>query len=119
MENFSKVIDFIFPKRKAIHILVILISGFMLPGFIATLTPIDIESYNLDSPELEASEVMREEFSGAGNIWGFGIFVRDSQYWEEFGSEVDQVSSFNGEGQGLNYPTGGILNLTILREIDQ
>ena len=119
MEKFTKVIDFIFPKRKAIHILVILISGFMLPGFIATLTPIDIESYNLDSPELEASEVMREEFSGAGNIWGFGIFVRDSQYWEEFGSEVDQVSSFNGEGQGLNYPTGGILNLTILREIDQ
>jgi len=119
MENFTKVIDFIFPKRKAVHILVILVSGFMLPGFIATLTPIDIESYNLDSPELEASEVMREEFSGAGNIWGFGIFVRDSQYWEEVGSEVNQVSSFSGEGQGLNHPTGGILNLTILREIDQ
>ena len=55
MENFTKVIDFIFPKRKAVHILVILGSGFMLPGFIATLTQIDIESYNLDSTELEDS----------------------------------------------------------------
>ena len=40
----------------------------MIPGFNATLTPIDIESYNLESHELEAAEVMREEFSGAGNI---------------------------------------------------
>ena len=97
MGNFVRVIDFIFPKRKAIHIFIILASGFMLPGFMATLTPIDIESYNLDSPELEASEVMREEFAGAGNIWGFGIFVRDSEYWNNDESEVDQVSSFNGE----------------------
>ena len=47
MGNFVRVIDFIFPKRKAIHIFIILASGFMLPGFMATLTPIDIESYNL------------------------------------------------------------------------
>ena len=32
----------------------------MIPGFTATLTPNDIESYNLESPELEAAEVMRE-----------------------------------------------------------
>ena len=119
MGNFVRVIDFIFPKRKAIHIFIILASGFMLPGFMATLTPIDIESYNLDSPELEASEVMREEFAGAGNIWGFGIFVRDSEYWNNDESEVTQVSSFNGENKGLSSPLGGILNLTVLREIDQ
>ena len=33
----------------------------------------------MDSPELEANDVMREEFSGAGNIWGFGIFVRSME----------------------------------------
>ena len=119
MRNFDNLVRFIFPRRKKVHIVVLLISGFMLPGFIATLTPIDIESYNLESPELEASEIMRDEFAGAGNIWGFGIFVKEPEYWGVNISEVDQIAKFNGQGQGLESPEGGILNLTILREIDE
>ena len=90
----------------------------MLPGFAATLTPIDVESYNLESPELEAAEVMREEFSGAGNIWGFGLFVRDSQYFGDSPSQISQVDSFTGINSGQSEPLGGILNLSVLREID-
>jgi predicted RND superfamily exporter protein len=90
----------------------------MLPGFAATLTPIDVESYNLESPELEAAEVMREEFSGAGNIWGFGLFIRDSQYFGDSPSQISQVDSFTGINSGQSEPLGGILNLSVLREID-
>ena len=118
MRDLSNLVGFIFPKKKEVHISVLLISCLMVPGFISTLTPIDIESYSLDSPELEASEVMREEFAGAGNIWGFGIFVKEGEYWGKNPSEVSQIKDFNGEGEGLEFPTGGILNLTILKEID-
>ena len=48
-----------------VHAAVIVITALMIPGFLSSLTPIDIEAYNMDSPELEANDVMREEFSGA------------------------------------------------------
>ena len=72
----------------------------------------------LCTPELEAAEVMREEFSGAGNIWGFGLFVRDSQYFGDSPSQISQVDSFTGINSGQSEPLGGILNLSVLREID-
>ena len=62
---------------------------------------------------------MREEFSGAGNIWGFGLFVRDSQYFGDSPSEINQVDDFSGINTGQSEPLGGILNLTVLREIDR
>lgn len=72
-----------------VHAAVIVITALMIPGFLSSLTPIDIEAYNMDSPELEANDVMREEFSGAGNIWGFGIFVRSM---EEVGNTPSELS---------------------------
>lgn len=118
MRDFRKVAGVLIPHRKNVHLAVLIISLLMLPGFAATLTPIDVESYNLESPELEAAEVMREEFSGAGNIWGFGLFVRDSQYFGDSPSQISQVDSFTGINSGQSEPLGGILNLSVLREID-
>ena len=118
MRDFKKVANFLIPQRKNVHLAVFILSLLMVPGFAATLTPIDVESYNLESPELEAAEVMREEFSGAGNIWGFGLFVRDSQYFGDSPSEINQVDDFSGINSGQSEPLGGILNLTVLREID-
>ena len=118
MRDFKKVARVLIPQRKNVHLAVLIISLLMLPGFAATLTPIDVESYNLESPELEAAEVMREEFSGAGNIWGFGLFVRDSQYFGDSPSQISQVDSFTGINSGQSEPLGGILNLSVLREID-
>ncbi len=118
MRDFKKVAKVLIPQRKNVHIAVFILSLLMIPGFAATLTPIDVESYNLESPELEAAEVMREEFSGAGNIWGFGLFVRDSQYFGDSPSEINQVDDFSGINTGQREPTGGILNLSVLREID-
>jgi len=119
MRDFRKVASILIPERKKVHLAVFLVSLLMIPGFTATLTPIDIESYNLESPELEAAEVMREEFSGAGNIWGFGLFIKDSEYFGVSPSEIKHIDEFSGINTGQNEPTGGILNLSVLREIDR
>ena len=90
----------------------------MIPGILATFEPIDIESYDMESAELDANIVLREEFTGAGNIWGFGIFVRDPVFFEDENSDVSMIADYQGRNSGVGEPKGGILNLSILREID-
>ena len=118
MRDFSKVADYLIPKRKRIHISVFIFSILMIPGILATFEPIDIESYEMESPELDANLVFREEFTAAGNIWGFGIFVRSEAEFGSSGSDVSMIADYTGENSGLESPNGGILNLTVLREID-
>lgn len=118
MRDFSIIADRMVSDSNRVHAAVIVITALMIPGFLSSLTPIDIEAYNMDSPELEANDVMREEFSGAGNIWGFGIFVRSMEEVGNTPSEISMTEPFPGVSQGIEEPTGGILNLSILREAD-
>jgi len=118
MRDFAHVADFLVPRRKQAHLAILLLSLLMLPGISATFSPIDVESYDLESPELDANEVLREEFSSAGNIWAFGVYIRDSGQFGEPDSDVSMIADYTGEGQGVVEPEGGILNLTVLREID-
>ena len=118
MRDFSKVADYLIPRRKRIHISVFIFTILMIPGILATFEPIDIESYEMESPELDANMVFREEFTAAGNIWGFGIFVRDETEFGSPESDVSMIADYTGENSGLESPEGGILNLTVLREID-
>ena len=118
MRDFAHVADFLVPRRKQAHLAILLLSLLMLPGISATFSPIDIESYDIESPELDANEVLREEFSSAGNIWAFGVYIRDSGQFGEPDSDVSMIADYTGEGQGVVEPEGGILNLTVLREID-
>ena len=103
-----------------VHVVVALVSLLMLPGIVAVLEPIDIESYNLDSPELKAQEIAGEEFNSRDTSIGYMIILRepdrmDSPLSPEY---VDEVHSFRGVGAGIEEPVGGILNLTVLREIE-
>ena len=118
VRDFSIIADRMVSDSNRVHAAVIVITALMIPGFLSSLTPIDIEAYNMDSPELEANDVMREEFSGAGNIWGFGIFVRSMEEVGNTPSEISMTEPFPGVSQGIEEPTGGILNLSILREAD-
>lgn len=93
----------------------------MLPGVMWALTPIDMESYNLDSPELDALEVIETEYPANELVTGFAIIVRDQNL---VGSETgkvyaDEIAEYTGDGKGVTTPTGGILNLSVLREIDE
>ena len=116
VRDFTKIADTMILHNRRVHFAVIAITAFMVPGFLSSLTPIDIEAYNMDSPELEANDVMREEFSGAGNIWGFGIFVRDTEHTGDNPSEISMIQPFPGVSFGLENPKGGVLNLSILRD---
>jgi len=118
VRDFESLADYLIPRRKKVHFALIVVSIFMIPGIIASSEPIDIESYDMESPELEANQVLREEFTAAGNIWGFGIFVRNPEYFGEPDSDVTMIADFPGVKGGISEPKGGILNLTILREID-
>jgi len=119
VRDFSRVADFLIPRRKKVHVAVVIFSIMMVPGIIATLEPIDIESYDMESPELDANLVLREEFTSAGNIWGFGIFVRDPSNFGDGNSDVSMIADYQGRSSGISSPVGGILNLTVLREIDE
>ena len=119
MRDFSRVADFLIPRRKKVHVALVLFSIMMVPGIIATLEPIDIESYDMESPELDANLVLREEFTAAGNIWGFGVFVRDSSSFGDNDSDISMIADYPGRASGIETPVGGILNLTVLREIDE
>ncbi|HJM13437.1 MAG TPA: MMPL family transporter [Candidatus Thalassarchaeaceae archaeon] len=118
MRDFSNLADFLIPRRKKVHVLVVVVTLLMIPGVLATFEPIDIESYEMESPELDANIVLREEFTAAGNIWGFGVFVRDPENFGEADSDISMIAEYPGKNTGLETPVGGILNLTILREID-
>ena len=90
----------------------------MLPGISATFSPIDIESYDLESPELDANDILMEEFSAAGGIEAFGIYLRDPSHFGESDSDASMIAEYTGNGAGVMDPYGGILNLSVLREID-
>ena len=118
VRDFEGLADYLIPRRKKIHFALVVVSIFMIPGIIASFEPIDIESYDMESPELEANQVLREEFTAAGNIWGFGIFVRNPEYFGEPESDVTMIADYPGAKGGISEPKGGILNLTVLREVD-
>ena len=59
-----------------------------------------------------------EEFSSAGGVEAFGIFIRDPAYFGQPDSDVTMIAGYNGHGGGVSDPRGGVLNLTVLREID-
>ena len=118
MRDFSTVADFLVPRRRQTHLIVFMMSLLMLPGISATFSPIDIESYDLESPELDANEILMDEFSAAGGIEAFGIYLRDPSHFGEPVSDVSMIADYTGNAAGVIEPSGGILNLSVLREID-
>ena len=118
MRDFSNVADFLVPRRRQTHLVVFMMSLLMLPGISATFSPIDIESYDLESPELDANDILMEEFSAAGGIEAFGIYLRDPSHFGKSDSDASMIAEYTGNGVGVMDPYGGILNLSVLREID-
>jgi len=118
VRDFSNVADFLVPRRRQTHLVVFMMSLLMLPGISATFSPIDIESYDLESPELDANDILMEEFSAAGGIEAFGIYLRDPSHFGESDSDASMIAEYTGNGAGVMDPYGGILNLSVLREID-
>ncbi len=138
VRDFKQVADFLLPRRAAVHVFILVMSLVMVPGLMASLTPIDIESYDMESPELTAYKVLNEDFAAAEQTYGVMITVREPSevakgpdaphvdgdgniLFEDIPSVLERVD-YPGEAAGLvgeGIPIGGVLNLTVLREIEQ
>ena len=138
MTDFSDVARFAILHRVKFHVLIVLFSLVMVPGLLQTLTPIDVESYDMESPEMEAEQVIDEEFSSKEMTVGFVVSIRDPSFVEN-GNQAphtdaagnpdrltfptpDEIAPFQGEGEGMHgdgLPEGGVFNLTFLRELEQ
>jgi len=86
---------------------------------ILALSPIDMESYNMESPELDARSVILDEYPSNEVVAGYAVIIRDQSL---VGSPpqwvyADEIGEYGGDASGVAEPVGGILNLTVLREI--
>ena len=138
MRDFSDLADFAVHHRSKFHIAIVLFSIVMVPGLLQTLTPIDVESYDMESPEMEAEKVINDEFSSKELTVGFVVSIRDPSFTEN-GNQAphtdadgnpdrlalptpNEIASFQGTGEGFSgegLPKGGVFNLTFLRELEQ
>ena len=70
VRDFGKVADLLLPHSFKLHAAVLIISLLMVPGLIASLTPIDVNAYDMESPELTANQVVADEFEAAEKTHG-------------------------------------------------
>ena len=124
-------------RAKPFHITMLILTLLMIPGAMTALEPIDMESYEMESPELSAQSIIEDKFSDSEIILGFMIGVRDPslvpdiQEWAPVQTTTSGAADYallpsasemleaNEPWSGIDAPTGGILNLSVLREIDE
>ena len=78
--SFARFAKWLIPHRKRVHVSVFLLTILMIPGVLTALQPIDMESYEMDSPELEAQAIIDDEFANSEIILGFLVSTRDPDY---------------------------------------
>jgi len=120
MSGFQRVADLLFEKRRASHLIVLFMTLLFIPGLPISLTPADIESYDLESPELTAGRVIEQEFTGNGLMVGYIFTIRDPSLVNDPGPVGwEQIQPYSGLFSGVEEPHGGILNLSVLQELDR
>ena len=134
MADFEDVSNILVPHRKKVHVAIFILTILMIPGALKALEPIDMESYDMESPELSAERIINKEFSTTEIILGFVVSVRDPAMvgstqdpvplidggvpdWSGF-AQVEEIIPTGEKWQGITQVAGGILNLTVLKEID-
>ena len=75
--DWSSLARWMIPRKRKVHFVVIAITLLMIPGALSALEPIDMESYEMDSPELEAQAIIDDEFSNSEIILGFLVSARE------------------------------------------
>tara|TARA_B110001452_G_C15234369_1_gene427453 strand:+ start:115 stop:3186 length:3072 start_codon:yes stop_codon:yes gene_type:complete len=134
MADFEALSKVLVSNRRKVHVVVFILTILMVPGALKALEPIDMESYDMDSPELNAERVINQEFDTTEIILAFVVSVRDPAMvgsspvpvptlsdgtpdWAKFAQASETIDA-GEDWEGITATDGGILNLTILREID-
>ena len=58
MADFDDVSNILVPHRRKVHVVIFLMTILMIPGALKALEPIDMESYDMESPELTAERII-------------------------------------------------------------
>ncbi|MBT4065983.1 MAG: MMPL family transporter [Euryarchaeota archaeon] len=133
MAEFEALSKVLVSRRNKVHLAVFILTILMIPGALKALEPIDMESYDMESPELTAERKINDEFATTEIILGFVVSVRDpaavgstpvpvplledgTPDWSSL-PPADEAIDAGEEWVGITDTDGGILNLTILREI--
>ena len=134
--RYERLAAWLLPRKRGAHIAVLLLTLLMIPGAMTALQPIDMESYEMESPELTAQTLVNDEFPNSEIILGFLVSVRDPVHVPDADSWVpvprmedgspdyaslippSQMLEAGEPWSGIDAPTGGILNLTVLQELD-
>ena len=122
-------------QANRLHLVMLVLTLLMVPGALRALEPIDMEAYDMESPELNAQTTIDETFASSEVIVAFLVTVRDPVHID-LEENVPRASTSDGQPDstsfppvteiiesgeswgGIDAPAGGILNLTLLREID-
>ena len=75
--RYDRIAAWLLPRKRQAHIVVVLLTLLMIPGAMTALQPIDMESYEMESPELSAQTIVNEEFPNAEIILGFLVSARN------------------------------------------
>ena len=75
--RYDQLAAWLLPRKRGAHLAVFLLTLLMIPGAMTALQPIDMESYEMESPELTAQTMINEEFPNSEIILGFLVSVRD------------------------------------------
>ena len=131
---FFRLANFLIPQKNKVHLIVFILTILLLPSAIKALEPIDLEAYNIDADEIVAEEFVNQELSTSSEIFALLVTVRDPMFvgtgfppddrFLENGKfdytrlpQSEEIVPYDLENP-INDPKGGILNLTVLREIE-
>ena len=135
MELMDRLGSIFTQSPNKVHIAMIILTILLIPGALRALEPIDMESYDMETPELAAQSYIDESFPNSELIVAFIVNVKQEQHftqgeWEPIPSlsdgapdysslpTLDQIADSGEEWRGISSPNGGILNLSALRDID-
>ena len=83
----------------------------MVPGIINSQSTIDMQSYNFESPELEAREVITQQYPSNEVTFGYAVILRDQSkvgtepswiYSDELGEYDDWFELYNPGDKDIN-----------------
>ena len=124
--RYDRIAAWLLPRKRGAHIAVVLLTLLMIPGAMTALQPIDMESYEMESPELSAQTIVNDEFPNSEIILGFLVSARNPDLvpaiedWEPVPRMADGSPDYAslvhpsemipaGEPwSGIDAPTGGI-----------
>ena len=121
MSGFSAFAESLFERRRMAHFVIGLMT--LLLSYLGL--PIGLTRRHRNSTtlnlQLDAARVIQDEFTGNGVIVGFIFTVTESTLIPDTTGPLDPdtMYAYPGFAEGISSPDGGILNLTVLQELER